>query len=58
MIKRLLTRALIMNNTNCQIVLVGHSSFKLTLSIDKEIIHKIIFVTEKEKLSGTEEALN
>ena len=46
-----------MDNTNCQIVLVGHSSFKLTLSIDKEIVHKIIFVTEKEKLSGTEEAL-
>ncbi len=46
-----------MNNTNCQIVLVGHSSFKLTLSIDKEIVHKIIFVTEKEKLSGTKEAL-
>ncbi len=46
-----------MNNTNCQIVLVGHSSFKLTLSIDKEVVHKIIFVTEKEKLSGTEEAL-
>jgi len=57
MIKRLLIRALIMNNTNCQIVLVGHSSFKLTLSINKEIVHKIIFVTEKEKLSGTEEAL-
>ncbi len=57
MIKRLLTRALIMNNTNCQIVLVGHSSFKLTLSIDKEVVHKTIFVTEKEKLSGTEEAL-
>ncbi len=57
MIKRLLIRALIMNNTNCQIVIVGHSSFKLTLSIDKEIAHKIIFVTEKEKLSGTEEAL-
>ncbi len=46
-----------MNNTNCQIVLVGHSSFKLTLSIDKEIVYKIIFVTEKEKLSGTKEAL-
>ncbi len=46
-----------MNNNNCQIVLVGHSSFKLTLSIDKEIVHKIIFVTEKEKLSGTKEAL-
>ncbi len=46
-----------MNNTNCQIVIVGHSSFKLTLSIDKEIVHKIIFVTEKEKLSGTEKAL-
>ncbi len=46
-----------MNNTICQIVLVGHSSFKLTLSIDKEIVHKIIFVTEKEKLSGTGEAL-
>jgi len=46
-----------MTNTNCQIILVGHSSFKLTLSIDKEIVHKIIFVTEKEKLSGTEETL-
>ena len=57
MIKRLLSRTLIMNNTNCQIVLVGHSSFKLTLSIDKEIVHKIIFITEKEKLSGTKEAL-
>ncbi len=57
MIKRPLNRALIMNNDNCQIVLVGHSSFKLTLSIDKEIVHKVIFVTEKEKLSGTKEAL-
>ena len=41
----------------CQIVLVGHSPSKLILSIDKEINHKIIFITEKKKLSGTIEAL-
>ncbi len=45
-----------MHQKNCQIVLVGHTSHKLTLSIDKEITHKLIFITESEPLPGTPEA--
>ena len=45
-----------MKDKYCQIVLVGHSPLKLILSIDKEINHKIIFITEREKLPGTKEA--
>jgi hypothetical protein len=45
-----------MQETNCQIVLVGHTSYKLILSIDKEITHKLIFITESEPLPGTMEA--
>lgn len=39
-----------------QVVLVGHLFEKLIYSIDKEPIHKITFITEKEPLSGTPEA--
>ncbi len=39
-----------------QIVLVGHFPQKLIFSIDKEVIHKIIFITEKKPLPGTTEA--
>jgi len=45
-----------MTEKNCQIVLVGHNSHKLILSIDKEIAHKLIFITEREPLAGTLEA--
>ena len=45
-----------MQEINCQIVLVGHTSHKLILSIDKEISHKLIFITESEPLPGTLEA--
>jgi len=45
-----------MQETNCQIVLVGHTSYKLILSIDKEISHKLIFITEREPIPGTPEA--
>ena len=45
-----------MTEKNCQIVLVGHTSHKLILSIDKEITHKLIFITEREPLAGTQEA--
>jgi hypothetical protein len=45
-----------MTEKNCQIVLVGHTSYKLILSIDKEITHKLVFVTESEPLPGTLEA--
>ena len=46
-----------MTEKNCQIVLVGHTSHKLVLSIDKEITHKLIFITEREPLAGTIEAI-
>ncbi|KKN11603.1 hypothetical protein LCGC14_1024810 [marine sediment metagenome] len=39
-----------------QVVLVGHLFDKLIYSIDKELVHKITFITEKEPLSGTPEA--
>jgi hypothetical protein len=45
-----------MQDSNCQIVLVGHTSHKLILSIDKEVSHKLIFITESEPLPGTLEA--
>ena len=45
-----------MQETYCQIVLVGHTSHKLILSIDKEIAHKLIFITESDPLPGTLEA--
>jgi hypothetical protein len=45
-----------MQESYCQIVLVGHTSHKLILSIDKEISHKVIFITESEPLPGTSEA--
>lgn len=45
-----------MTEKNCQIVLVGHTSHKLIFSIDKEITHKLIFITEREPLPGTSEA--
>ena len=45
-----------MNAKYNQIILVGHTSQKLIFSIDKEIIHKVIFITEKEPLPGTPKA--
>lgn len=45
-----------MNVKNCLAILVGHLSQKLILSIDKEIVHKLIFVIEKQPLPGTPEA--
>jgi len=41
---------------NCQFILVGHHPKKLILSIDKTIVSKVIFVTEKDKLPGTKAA--
>ncbi|GAH04293.1 unnamed protein product [marine sediment metagenome] len=41
---------------NCQFVLVGHHPKKLILSIDKTIVSKVIFVTEKDELPGTKAA--
>ena len=40
-----------------QIVLVGHLPEKLIYSIDKETLHKITLITEKQPLSGTPEAI-
>jgi hypothetical protein len=45
-----------MTEKNCQIVLVGHTPQKLILSIDKEVVQKIMFITEREPLPGTVEA--
>ena len=45
-----------MNDKYSQVVLVGHLFDKLIYSIDKEPLHKITFITEKEPLSGTPEA--
>jgi hypothetical protein len=45
-----------MTKKNCQIVLVGHTADKLILSIDKEVVQKIVFITEREPLPGTPEA--
>ena len=41
----------------CQIILVGHTASKLIFSIDKEIVHKVIFITERQPLPGTLEAI-
>jgi len=45
-----------MNGKYNQIVLIGHILQKLIFSIDKEVVHKVSFITEKEPLSGTPEA--
>ena len=45
-----------MNEKYCQIVLVGHTFDKLIFSIDKEIVHKAFFITERQPLPGTSEA--
>jgi hypothetical protein len=45
-----------MNGNYNQIVLVGHLPEKLIYSIDKETVHKITLITEKEPLPGTPEA--
>ena len=45
-----------MNEKYNQIILVGHLPRKLIFSIDKEVIHKVTFITEKEPLPGTPEA--
>lgn len=50
-----------MRNSNqirkhCLIATVGHHPDRLINSIDKEIVEKIIFITEKEKLPGSEKA--
>jgi len=45
-----------MNQQFNQVVLVGHSLDKLIFSIDKEPVHKITFITEREPLPGTSEA--
>lgn len=45
-----------MNGNYSQIVLVGHLPEKLIYSIDKETVHKITLITEKEPLPGTSEA--
>ena len=45
-----------MDEKHCQIVLVGHTSHKLILSIDKEVIHRIIFISERQPLPGTPKA--
>ncbi|GAI70386.1 unnamed protein product [marine sediment metagenome] len=38
-----------MQEKNCQIVLVGHTSHKLILSIDKEVYENCLKVTDKAK---------
>ena len=45
-----------MEKKNCQIVLVGHTAQKLILSIDKEVVQKLVFILEREPLPGTAEA--
>jgi len=46
-----------MTEKYCQIILVGHTASKLIFSIDKEIVHKVIFITERQPLPGTLEAI-
>ena len=46
-----------MTEKYCQIILVGHTAEKLIFSVDKEIVHKVIFITEKQALPGTLEAV-
>ncbi|MBA7528990.1 hypothetical protein ES705_21182 [subsurface metagenome] len=43
-------------NKNCQIVVIGHTWQKLMFSIDKEVFDKLIFISEKEQLPGSERA--
>ena len=45
-----------MKEKRSHIVLVGHTSNKLIFSIDKEIVQRLVFVTEREPLPGTPEA--
>ena len=45
-----------MKRKSCQIVLVGHTAQKLILSLDKEVVQKLIFISEREPLPGTAEA--
>jgi len=45
-----------MKRKSCQIVLVGHTAQKLIFSIDKEVVQKLVFISEREPLSGTAEA--
>lgn len=45
-----------MNGNYNQIVLVGHLPEKLIYSVDKETVHKITLITEKQPLPGTPEA--
>ncbi len=45
-----------MTEKYCQLILVGHTTSKLIFSIDKEIVHKVIFITERQPLPGTLEA--
>ena len=45
-----------MSEKYCHIILVGHHSEKLIMSIDKERNDKIIYITEKKELSGTKQA--
>jgi len=46
-----------MTEKYCQIILVGHTASKLIFSIDKEIVHKVIFIIERQPLPGTLEAI-
>jgi len=46
-----------LENKKCLIVLVGLHPNRLKLSIDKEIVDKLILIKEREKISGTEEKI-
>ena len=46
-----------MEQKRCLIVLVGLHPERLKLSIDKEIVDKLTFIREKEKISGTDEKI-
>jgi len=46
-----------MDDRKCLIVLVGLHPNRLKLSIDKEIVDKLIFIKEKEYISGTDEKI-
>ena len=46
-----------MTEKYCQIILVGHTAEKLIFSVDKEIVHKVIFIIESQPLPGTQEAV-
>jgi len=43
-------------NKICQIVVIGHTRQKLIFSIDKEVFDKLIIISEKEQLPGSERA--